>query len=65
MEDEYFEEYFEEYLNSPKTFETKLDNYWHHGNLDKYYFLQKQCKKNGFRIIRNSDGKHKLEKRWD
>ena len=65
MDNEEFEVYFDECLNSPQIYETRLNHYWQHGNLDKYYFTMRQCKSEGFRIQRNPDGKHKIEKRWD
>ena len=46
-----------------RIWEERLTDYWVHCKGELYYKTLYDCKANGFRVMRNSDGKHKVEKR--
>lgn len=45
------------------SYQSLLDRYWRDGNLVKYDDQLKRTKDQGYKVYRNSDGKHKVVKR--
>lgn len=49
---------------SASDWKDKLDEYWEHSKIESYHKTLIECKAKGFRVLRNSEGKHRvIEKR--
>lgn len=62
FDDNFFADFFCNTMKTSETFKNDLDDYWQRGKVQEYYEVLYECKKQ-YRVLRNSDGKHKLEKR--
>ncbi len=49
-------------MNMPETQVKKLDDYWVHGNVQAYYSLLNNIKQMGYKVYRNSNGKHIIKR---
>lgn len=62
FDDNFFADFFGNMMKTSETFKNDLDDYWQRGKVSEYYEVLYECKKQ-YRVLRNSDGIHKLEKR--
>ncbi len=62
FDDKFFADFFGGMMKTSETFKNDLDDYWQRGKVSEYYEVLYECKKQ-YRVLRNSDGIHKLEKR--
>ena len=62
FDDNFFADFFSNMTKTSDTFKEDLDDYWQRGKVSEYYEVLYECKKQ-YRVLRNSDGIHKLEKR--
>ena len=58
--DELFGDVFS--MNIPETQVKKLDDYWSRGNAQAYYGLLNNLKQMGYKVYRNSNGKHIIKR---
>ena len=54
----FFESFFGNSLD--ETYKNELDDFWEHGEVQRYYSLLNRCKNQGFSVLRNSKGQHKV-----
>ena len=62
MDDNFFADFFGKYMDSAVDVKDRLDEYWQRGKIKEYYELLNLAKQN-HKVMRNSDGVHKLERR--
>lgn len=62
IDDNFFESFFGNILRHPEDLAKELDEYWSGYVIDKYYRLLNECKIT-YKVYRNSQGMHKLERR--
>jgi len=62
LDDNFFADFFSKYTQTPDSYSEKLNEYWERGKIREYYDLLNQCKEQ-HKVMRNSSGKHRVEKR--
>lgn len=62
INDNFFESFFGNILIQPEDLTEELDKYWIKCMIDEYYRLLNECKIT-YKVYRNSQGRHKLERR--
>lgn len=62
FDDNFFADFFSNMIKTSDAFKKDLDDYWQRGKVSEYYEVLYECKKQ-YKVLRNSDGIHKLEKR--
>ena len=46
----------------PENQQKLLDDYWKHGDVQNYYNLINRIKQSGYKVFRNSQGKHLVKR---
>ena len=62
LDDNFFADFFGKFMGTPESYKEKLDDYWQHGNVKQYYELLNRCKEQ-YRVLRNTRGRHRVERK--